>query len=132
MKPLAVGAAVETDFWPECVRVVVLECKRVQGRGAEGVSSENLGYDIRSTAPDGAVRSIEVKARARTGAITLIPNEWLMAKRLGGEYWLDVVELAATAAELSVVPDPAAKLHPDEVVEVVRYVVRGWKEAAAR
>jgi hypothetical protein len=39
-----------------------------------------------------------MKARARTGAIVLTPNEWLMAQRLGGEYWLYVVEHAATAA----------------------------------
>lgn len=65
MKPLAAGAMVEADFWPECVRVVVLECKRAQGRGAEGVSAENLGYDIRSMAPDGAERSVEVQARAQ-------------------------------------------------------------------
>ncbi|HLG74076.1 MAG TPA: DUF3883 domain-containing protein [Chloroflexota bacterium] len=87
MKPLAVGATIETDFWPECVRVSALEYEWAQGRGAEGVSSENLGYDIRST--------------ARTGAIALTPNEWLMAQRLGREYWLDVVEHAATTAELS-------------------------------
>jgi hypothetical protein len=47
------------------------------------------------------VRSIEVKARARTGAVVLTPNEWLMAQRLGSEDWLDVVEHAATTAELS-------------------------------
>jgi hypothetical protein len=73
-----------------------------------------------------------MKARARTGAIVLTPNEWLMAQRLGGEYWLYVVEHAATAAELYVVQAPAAQLQPDEVVEVVRYVIRDWKEAATR
>jgi hypothetical protein len=109
---------------------VALEYERAQGRNAEDVSSENLGYDIRSTAPGGTVRYIEVKARARTGAIALAPNEWLMAQRLGDEYWLYVVEHAATAAELYTVRDPAATLRPDEVVEVVRYVVREWKEAA--
>ena len=102
---------VAADFWPECVRVAILECKRLQGR-----------Y--------GAVRSIEVKVRARTGTVALTPNEWLMAQRLGREYWLYVVEHAATAAELYVVQDPAAKLQPDEVIEVVRYGVKGWKEAA--
>jgi hypothetical protein len=131
MKPLDVGPMVGADFWPGCVRVVVPEFKRVQGRGAEGVSSENLGYDLRSTAPDGAVRSIEVKARARTRAIALTPNEWLTAQRLGRD-WLYVVEHAAAAAELSVVQDPAARLHPNEVIEVARYVVGGWKEAATR
>ncbi len=53
-----------------------------------------------------------------------------MAQRLGSEYWPDVVEHMATAAELYVVKDRTAKRRPDEVVEVVRYVVRGWKEAA--
>lgn len=111
---------------------VALAYERAQGRSPEDVSSENLGYDLRSTAPDGAVRYIEVKARARTGAIALTPNEWLMAQRLGREYRLYVVEHAATAAELYVVQDPAAQLQPDEVIEVVRYVIRDWKEAAAR
>lgn len=129
MKSLAVGAMMGADFWTECAGVA-LEYERAQERSPEDVSSENLGYDIRSTAPDGAVRSIEVKARARTGAVALTPNEWLMAQRLGGEYWLYVVEHVATATELYVVQDPTAKRRPDEVVEVVRYVVKNWKEAA--
>src|SRR5581483_3322644 len=69
-------------------------------------------------------------ARARTGTTVLMPNEWLMAQRRGRD-WGYVVEHAATAAELSVAQDPAAKLHPDEVVEVVRYVIWEWKAAAA-
>ncbi len=80
----------------------------------------------------GCVRYIEVKARAGSGAIALTPNEWLMAQRLGGEYWLYVVEQAATAPQLHRIQDPAAKLQPDEVIEVVRYVIRDWKAAAAR
>ena len=123
---------------------VALEYERAQGRIPEDVSAENLGYDIRSLTPgpspaaagEGSqgevVRYIEVKARAHTGAIALTPNEWLMAQRLAGEYWLYVVEHAATAPELHTIQDPAAKLRPDEVVEVVRYVIRDWKEAAAR
>ena len=109
---------------------VALRYERERGRVPEDVSRENRGYDIRSTAPDGSVRYIEVKARARTGAVSLTPNEWLMARRLGDDYWLYVVEHAATEPVLYRIQNPAAKLKPHEVVEVVRYVVKDWKTAA--
>ncbi|MCS6826246.1 MAG: DUF3883 domain-containing protein, partial [Caldilinea sp.] len=106
---------------------VALEYERQQGRTPEDVSAQSLGYDIRSQAPDGTVRYIEVKARATTGAIVLTPNEWLMAQRLGDDYWLYVVENAATTPKLHTIPNPAARLAPEEVHNVVRYVVRDWK-----
>ncbi len=108
---------------------VALEYERAQGRRPQDVSTQNLGYDIRSEAPDGAVRYIEVKARAQTGPVVLTPNEWLMAQRLGEEYWLYVVEHAATEPVLYPIQNPAAKLRP-EVVQTVRFVVKQWKEAA--
>jgi hypothetical protein len=49
-----------------------------------------------------------------------------------GHWWTRWWCARPAPAELYVVQDPAAKLQPDEVVEVVRYVVRDWKEAAAR
>jgi superfamily II DNA or RNA helicase len=108
---------------------VALQYEREHGRNPEDVSAHNLGYDIRSTSPSGEVRYIEVKARATTGAIVLTPNEWLMAQRLGNEYWLYIVENAATQPQLCIIQNPAAKLQPEEVVEVVRYMVKNWKEA---
>jgi hypothetical protein len=98
------------------------------GRLPEDVSLENLGYDIRSTAGQ-TVRYIEVKARSRTGFVALTPNEWLMAHRLGSEYWLYVVENAASAPTLHRVQDPAVKLTPREVLDIVRYVISDWKKA---
>jgi superfamily II DNA or RNA helicase len=109
---------------------VAMQYEREHGRNPEDVSAENVGYDIRSTSPLGEVRYIEVKARATTGAIVLTPNEWLMAQRLGNEYWLYVVENAATQPQLCIIQNPAAKLQPEEVVEVVRYVVKNWQEAS--
>lgn len=110
---------------------VALRYERERDRVPEDVSQENRGYDIRSTAPDGSVRYIEVKARATTGPIALTPNEWLMAQRLREEYWLYIVENASSAPTLYTIRDPAAVLRPEEVVETVRYVVRDWKEAAS-
>jgi len=109
---------------------VALQYEREHGRNPEDVSAYNLGYDIRSTSPLGEVRYIEVKARATTGAIVLTPNEWLMAQRLGNEYWLYIVENAATQPQLCLIQNPAAKLQPEEVVEVVRYMVKNWKEVS--
>jgi superfamily II DNA or RNA helicase len=99
------------------------------GRLPVDVSLENLGYDIRSTA-HGAVRYIEVKARSRTGVVALTPNEWLMAHRLGDEYWLYIVENAASEPNLHRVQNPSEKFRADEILEIVRYVVSDWKQAA--
>ncbi len=109
---------------------VAIEYERSQGRFPEDVSLQNLGYDIRSTAPDGTVRYIEVKARAHTGSIALTPNEWFMAHRFGPDYWLYIVEHAAENPTLHLIQDPASKLRPEEEVKVVRLIVKDWKEAA--
>jgi hypothetical protein len=105
---------------------VALQYERKHGRNPEDVSAHNLGYDIRSTSPLGEVRYIEVKARATTGAIVLTPNEWLMAQRFGEEYWLYIVEHAASNPQLHTIQNPAAKLHAQQVVETVRYVITDW------
>jgi superfamily II DNA or RNA helicase len=112
--------------------------ERAHGRVPEDVSSENLGYDIRSLpSPSGrepgseALRYIEVKGRATTGPIALTPNEWLMAHRLGEDYWLYVVEhCRSPKPRLYAIQNPAAVLTAEEVVDVVRYLVRDWKEKA--
>ncbi|MEM2100488.1 MAG: DUF3883 domain-containing protein [Thermoproteota archaeon] len=101
-------------------------------RKPEDVSAQNLGFDIRSKAQDGSIRYIEVKARAREGKIALTPNEWVMANRLGSEYWLYVVVNAKDKPELYTIQNPAEKLKPEEEVEVVRYIITDWKNAAMR
>jgi hypothetical protein len=53
-----------------------------------------------------------------------------MAQRLGDEYWLYIVENAATEPHLYTIQNPAAALKPDQVVEIVRFVVNQWKPAA--
>jgi len=78
----------------------------------------------------GEVRYIEVKARATTGAIVFTPNEWLMAQRLGNDYWLYIVAHAASEPHLHTIQNPAAKLRPEEQVETVRYVIKNWQEVS--
>ena len=105
-----------------------------QGRNPEDVSLQNLGFDIKSKAPDGSYRYIEVKARAREGKIALTPNEWLMANRLGDEYWLYIIINVATKPELYTIQNPASKLKPNEEIEIVRYIVNkdDWKHVAKK
>jgi len=103
---------------------VAMEYERRAGRVPEDVSAAKVGYDIRSSSPDGReVRYIEVKARAGVGKVALTPNEWFTAHRFGDDYWLYVVANAATAPRLYAIQNPAACLEPEEEVEVVRYVI---------
>lgn len=125
LQPMRSDADIEAVGMEEAMRY-----EREQGRIPEDVSAQSLGYDIRSTAADGSVRYIEVKARATTGDIALTPNEWFKAQRLGEEYWLYVVEYAASRPALHPIRNPAAKLKPQEVAEVVRYIISDWKTAS--
>ncbi|MGQ9730940.1 MAG: helicase-related protein [Candidatus Zipacnadales bacterium] len=135
-----------TDPEVEAIAIsMAMAYERQHGRRPEDVSSQNLGYDIRSLTPGPSpnalgeggwrgegLRYIEVKGRAESGPIALTPNEWLMAHRLGKDYWLYVVEHCRTQPRLYTIQDPAAALSAEEVVEVVRYIIRDWKEAAAK
>jgi len=110
----------------------VMAYEKDQQREPEDVHLENLGYDIRSRDQAGAFRYIEVKARAKEGAIVLTPNEWLMAQRLKEEYWLYVVVNVSTSPELYVIHNPAECLEPAEEVSIVRYIVTGWKNKSEK
>ncbi|MDW8382947.1 MAG: helicase-related protein [Verrucomicrobiota bacterium] len=127
----AADPVMRTDAEIEAIGMqMALDYERRAGRTPVDVSRQNLGYDIRSEAPDGTLRYIEVKARATTGPVVLTPNEWLMAQRLANEYWLYVVENAADEPKLFTLQNPASKLRPEEVVGIVRFVVKDWKQYA--
>ncbi len=94
-----------------------------QGRRPEDVSAENLGYDVRSTASDGTLRYIEVKARAGVGQVALTQNEWFTAQRMGTDFYLYVVlDAAGPNPQLYIIRDPASTLQPEAYHEV-RYLV---------
>jgi len=98
-----------------------MKYERRNGRVPEDVSSENLGFDVRSTS-ESEVRYIEVKARSGIDSIELTQNEWLKAKRFRKEYWLYVVYNASTEPELVTIKDPYGTLKPVKREEV-RYIV---------
>ncbi|MFZ2070417.1 MAG: DUF3883 domain-containing protein [Halobacteriota archaeon] len=111
---------------------IAMDYESSHDRTPEDVSSQNLGYDIRSQDDKENYRYMEVKARAKEGAVALTPNEWLMAQRLKDEYWLYVVVNAASNPELYVIQNPALQLKPEEAMSIVRYIVKDWKEKAKR
>ncbi len=117
---------------PELERIGMEEAmayERRNGREPMDVSRENLGYDIRSEGLD-EVRYIEVKTRTKPGPVILTQNEWLMAHRLGEEYWLYVVTVE-DRPKLWLIRNPADL--PAEKKTVVQYALdwRNWAKPVA-
>ncbi len=106
---------------------IAMEFERNNGRIPEDVSSQNLGYDIRSYDNQVNYRYIEVKARSQEGVLVLTPNEWLMAQRLKDEYWIYVVINAGSKPKLFLIQNPAEKLESKKEINIVRYIISDWK-----
>ena len=114
--------------------------ERAQGRAPEDVSEENLGFDVRSIAyhEDGTldkIRYIEVKARARSGAVRISSNEWKGARHFGENFWLYIVTGAKTERpELHRIQNPAAQFHVGEEIEVTGYIIQedAWRERVTK
>jgi hypothetical protein len=53
-----------------------------------------------------------------------------MAQRLKDEYWLYIIVNAVDKPELYLIQNPSAKLEPDKEIDIVRYIVKNWKEKA--
>ncbi len=93
-----------------------------QGRIVEDVSAKNLGYDLRSTAPGGKIRHIEVKARANRDPVVLTSNEWSVAEELEDNYFLYVVLNASTQPELYIIQNPTDTISTVQNVNVTYQV----------
>lgn len=102
---------------------VVMDYEQRAGRHPEDVSKTGVGYDIKSTGPDGEVRYIEVKGHGTTGDVTLYYTEWQTAHRMREEFYIYEVNYALTAPQLWIVRDPVGQgIEPEE--KVVEYRVR--------
>jgi SNF2 family DNA or RNA helicase len=120
----AVGEAMRSNERIEQIGMETgIAFERANNREPDDVADQNLGFDIRSIDKEGNIRYIEVKARADVGAVALTQNEWFKANRLGDDYYLYVVLKAASKPELHIFNNPAKNLHPDQVIDVVRYVI---------
>ena len=150
-----VGAGMRRDDEIEAVGMrVAMTYERERGWVPEDVSGENHGFDVRSTCYDddgtpsagpwssgpgtegsgqafADVRYIEVKARARSGAIRLSANEWKKARHFGDKFWLYIVtQAAADAPQLQHIRDPAAHFCMDESIFATGFIIpeENWQE----
>lgn len=115
---------------------VAMEHERDAGWQPEDVAAQNLGFDVRSTHynDDGtydAIRYIEVKARAHSGAIRLSANEWKKARHFGEKFWIYVVTGAKTETpELHTIKNPAAQFRMEEEIVATGYIIQeeAWRD----
>ena len=77
-----------------------------QGRNLVDVSTQNLGFDIRSTGKNSETRYIVLKTWAKDRDIAFTPNEWTTANRLNDKYWLYIVTKDEASPELLTVRNP--------------------------
>ena len=118
---------------------VAMDYERQHGWHPEDVSGENHGFDVRSNFYDdeGAfadVRYIEVKARARSGAIRLSANEWKKARHFDVKFWLYIVTEAGTdEPQLSRIQNPASHFQEGEDIFATGFIIHesNWRTAQA-
>lgn len=109
-----------------------MEYETQQGRTPTDVSADNVGYDIRSQAPDGTKRYIEVKGRAHTDGVMLSENEMNRLAQLAHRAWLYIVTDCANNPQLHTLPDPAHNLRFEQKTKGVQYFLplEEWQKSA--
>jgi hypothetical protein len=108
-----------------------IEYEKRNGRQPEDVSKEFKGYDVKSTSKE-EIRYIEVKAFAKSGAVEMTENEWIMANKLGYEYWLYVLEhaLAPKTPRLCLIQNPAKKFPEPEILPAqIKVRIKDWQKS---
>jgi superfamily II DNA or RNA helicase len=110
---------------------IVMAYELTHGRRPEDVSKTGVGYDVRSSVPDGSVRYIEVKGHHTTGDVTLYYTEWQTAHRMRAEFFIYEVDHALSDPQLWIVQDPVGQgIQPIE--KVVEYgIAAGQLRAVA-
>lgn len=109
---------------------VAMEYERSQSRIPEDVSTENAGYDIRSSDQNSLKRYIEVKGRSAEGGIMLSENEMNRLAQLGDSAWLYIVIHCKSEPELFKFQNPAGNLHFDRKSKGVQYYLKmeEWRQ----
>ena len=108
---------------------VAMDYETAQGRTPEDVSSQNIGYDIKSVDAYGMKRYIEVKGRAGTDGVMLSENEWNRLAQLGDKAWLYIVVDCKTTPQLYRIQNPAKNLSFEKISKGVQYYLplHEWK-----
>lgn len=110
---------------------VVLRYERARGWSPFDVSQDGEHYDIRSEAPSGEKRFIEVKGRAQSGAIILTGPEADKLRQLAERAFLYIVTFCkGERPRLRIIQNPLAHLHPEALYHQVQYLVseQDWRQ----
>jgi len=119
------GVPVRRDDEVEAIAMdVSMRYERSRGWTPTDVSRDGEHYDIRSEGPGGEKRFIEVKGRARSGAIVLTGPEVDKLRQLGERAWLYVVTFCkGERPRLRVIQDPISKIKPEMLFRQIQYLV---------
>jgi superfamily II DNA or RNA helicase len=106
-----------------------IEYEIEQGRTPEDVSTQNLGYDIKSIDFYEMKRYIEVKGRAATDGVMLSENEMNRLAQLGNKAWLYIVVNCKSIPQLYRIQNPAERLLFEKKSKGVQYYLplEEWK-----
>jgi len=103
---------------------IAMRYERSRGWSPYDVSSEGEHYDVRSESPTGEKRFIEVKGRARSGAIVLTGPELDKLRQLGERAWLYIVTSCKSEKPfLRIIQDPIPKLNPEMLYRQIQFLV---------
>lgn len=146
------GVPMRRDDEVEAIAMdVAMRYERSRGWTPTDVSGDGEHYDVRSEAPDGEKRYIEVKGRAQTGGIVLTGPELDKLRQLGDRAWLYVVTFCKlgqspsaslgmnsieggarllgaqngvqVVPKLRLIQDPISKLNPEMLYRQVQFLV---------
>lgn len=119
------GVPMKRDDEVEAIAMnVSMRHEETRGWNPVDVSKDGEHYDIRSEAPDGDKRFIEVKGRSETGAIILTGPELDKLRQLGSRAWLYVVTFCKSdRPRLRIIQDPIPKLNPEMLYRQVQFLV---------
>ena len=88
-----------------------VEIERFLGNEAKDVSTQNLGYDVESTMPDGRKRYIEVKSVSRSdSSFSLTNNEYTAAHQYGDDYYVCLLKHGDEKSKAIYIQNPLEKL----------------------
>ncbi|MBM3145968.1 MAG: DUF3883 domain-containing protein [Chloroflexi bacterium] len=127
------GVAMRRDDEVEQIAMdVVMRFERGRGWIPFDVHLDGEHYDIRSEAPSGEVRFIEVKGRAESGAVMLTSPEVDKLRQLGERAFLYIVTQCRPVLSeveggekpsLRIIQDPMSQLSPEMLYRQVQYLV---------
>jgi hypothetical protein len=119
------GVPMQRDLEVEAIAMdVTMRYERSRGWTPFDVHNDGEHYDIRSEAPNGEKRFIEVKGRAQTGAIVLTGPELDKLRQLGSRAWLYIVTFCkGEKPRLRIIQDPIPQLNPEMLYRQVQFMV---------